>query len=68
MISRLRVYPLVGLFHLTVCQWGKNGRMHDDFDCPGAHSVHQFLHHASRLPEGVKAPFQSAILQSNSIV
>ncbi|OCH89195.1 carboxylesterase [Obba rivulosa] len=34
----------------------------------GAHSVHQLLHHASRLPEGEQAPFHSAILQSNSIV
>ncbi|TBU43885.1 carboxylesterase [Dichomitus squalens] len=34
----------------------------------GAHSVHQILHHASRLPEGVKAPFDSAIMQSNGIV
>ncbi|KAI0760613.1 carboxylesterase [Fomes fomentarius] len=34
----------------------------------GAHSVHQLLHHASRLPEGVKAPFDSAILQSNAMV
>ncbi|KAH9888028.1 carboxylesterase [Cubamyces lactineus] len=34
----------------------------------GAHSVHQLLHHASRLPEGEKAPFRTAILQSNAIV
>ncbi|KAF5379507.1 hypothetical protein D9615_006529 [Tricholomella constricta] len=34
----------------------------------GAHSVHQLLHHASRLPEGQKAPFHSAILQSNAIL
>ncbi|TFK50958.1 carboxylesterase [Heliocybe sulcata] len=34
----------------------------------GAHSVHQLLHHASRLPPGQKAPFHSAILQSNSII
>ncbi|KAI0667255.1 carboxylesterase [Trametes maxima] len=34
----------------------------------GAHSVHQLLHHASRLPDGEKAPFRSAILQSNAIV
>ncbi|KZV76028.1 alpha/beta-hydrolase [Peniophora sp. CONT] len=33
----------------------------------GAHSVHQLLHHASRLPEGVRAPFTSAALQSNAI-
>ncbi|KAH8988482.1 carboxylesterase [Lactarius akahatsu] len=33
----------------------------------GAHSVHQLLHHASRLPPGVKAPFTSAVLQSNAI-
>ncbi|KAL5521522.1 hypothetical protein ACEPAF_2270 [Sanghuangporus sanghuang] len=34
----------------------------------GAHSVHQILHHASRLPEGQKAPFRSARLESNAIV
>ncbi|KAI0821857.1 carboxylesterase [Trametes gibbosa] len=34
----------------------------------GAHSVHQLLHHASRLPEGEQAPFRTAILQSNAIV
>ncbi|KAI0307070.1 Alpha/Beta hydrolase protein [Multifurca ochricompacta] len=34
----------------------------------GAHSVHQLLHHASRLPPGVKAPFTSAVLQSNAIL
>ncbi|KAI0268158.1 carboxylesterase [Gloeopeniophorella convolvens] len=34
----------------------------------GAHSVHQLLHHASRLPPGVNAPFKSAVLQSNAIV
>ncbi|KAK7692787.1 hypothetical protein QCA50_004420 [Cerrena zonata] len=34
----------------------------------GAHSVHQLLHHASRLQDGVSAPFHSAILQSNAIV
>ncbi|OJT07523.1 hypothetical protein TRAPUB_1619 [Trametes pubescens] len=34
----------------------------------GAHSVHQLLHHASRLPEGEKSPFQTAILESNAIV
>ncbi|KAM5543541.1 hypothetical protein V8D89_002792 [Ganoderma adspersum] len=34
----------------------------------GAHSVHQLLHHVSRLPDGVKAPFDSAIMQSNAIV
>ncbi|KAF9075391.1 Alpha/Beta hydrolase protein [Rhodocollybia butyracea] len=28
----------------------------------GAHSVHQILHHVSRLPESAEAPFQSAIL------
>ncbi|KAH9060929.1 carboxylesterase [Lactarius vividus] len=33
----------------------------------GAHSVHQLLHHASRLSLGVKAPFTSAVLQSNAI-
>jgi hypothetical protein len=30
--------------------------------------VHQLLHYASRLPVGVRAPFQSAVLQSNAIV
>ncbi|TFK87554.1 carboxylesterase [Polyporus arcularius HHB13444] len=34
----------------------------------GAHSVHQLLHHTSRLPEGVRAPFNSAIMQSNAMV
>ncbi|KAF8957122.1 Alpha/Beta hydrolase protein [Flammula alnicola] len=34
----------------------------------GAHSVHQLLHHASILLHGKKAPFQSAILQSNAIL
>ncbi|KZT21067.1 alpha/beta-hydrolase [Neolentinus lepideus HHB14362 ss-1] len=34
----------------------------------GAHSVHQLLHHASRLPPAQVAPFHSAILQSNSII
>ncbi|PCH34967.1 carboxylesterase [Wolfiporia cocos MD-104 SS10] len=34
----------------------------------GAHSVHQILHHVSRLSSGEQAPFQTAILQSNSIV
>ncbi|KAI5119079.1 hypothetical protein M0805_005497 [Coniferiporia weirii] len=34
----------------------------------GAHSVHQILHHASRLSEGQKAPFRNAFLQSNAIV
>ncbi|OSD05090.1 carboxylesterase [Trametes coccinea BRFM310] len=34
----------------------------------GAHSVHQLLHHASRLPSGEKAPFRTANLQSNAIV
>ncbi|KAJ7708713.1 Alpha/Beta hydrolase protein [Mycena rosella] len=34
----------------------------------GAHSVHQLLHYASHLPEGVQAPFHSAVLQSNAIV
>ena len=30
--------------------------------------MHQILHHVSRLPEGVRAPFDSAIMQSNAIV
>ncbi|KAI0353921.1 carboxylesterase [Trametes cingulata] len=34
----------------------------------GAHSVHQLLHHASRLPDGEKAPFRTAVLQSNAII
>ncbi|KAF7309471.1 Carboxylic ester hydrolase [Mycena indigotica] len=34
----------------------------------GAHSVHQLLHFASHLPDGVSAPFSSAVLQSNAIV
>ncbi|KAJ7272575.1 Alpha/Beta hydrolase protein [Mycena haematopus] len=34
----------------------------------GAHSVHQLLHFASRLPQGVQAPFNSAVLQSNAII
>ncbi|CCM06018.1 uncharacterized protein FIBRA_08262 [Fibroporia radiculosa] len=34
----------------------------------GAHSVHQLLHHVSRMPEGVDSPFQSAVLQSNAIM
>jgi len=34
----------------------------------GAHSVHQILHHASRLPKGLKAPFRSAVLMSNALV
>ncbi|KIY66537.1 carboxylesterase [Cylindrobasidium torrendii FP15055 ss-10] len=34
----------------------------------GSHSVHQILHHASRLPAGVNAPFTSALLMSNAIV
>ncbi|KAF5370021.1 hypothetical protein D9758_001163 [Tetrapyrgos nigripes] len=34
----------------------------------GAHSVHQILHHVSRLPEGMRAPFKSAVLMSNAIV
>ncbi|RDB18578.1 hypothetical protein Hypma_000327 [Hypsizygus marmoreus] len=34
----------------------------------GAHSVHQLLHRASHLPDGLNAPFTSAILQSNAIL
>ncbi|KAJ7746756.1 Alpha/Beta hydrolase protein [Mycena maculata] len=34
----------------------------------GAHSVHQLLHYASHLPTGAKAPFHSAVLQSNAMV
>ncbi|KAJ7165530.1 carboxylesterase [Mycena crocata] len=34
----------------------------------GSHSVHQLLHRASHLPDGVQAPLHSAVLQSNAIV
>ncbi|KAF8514970.1 carboxylesterase [Gautieria morchelliformis] len=34
----------------------------------GAHSVHQLLHHVTRLPPGIKSPFQRAFLQSNAII
>ncbi|KIK65101.1 hypothetical protein GYMLUDRAFT_39488 [Collybiopsis luxurians FD-317 M1] len=34
----------------------------------GAHSVHQLLHHVSRLPDTTESPFRSAILMSNAIV
>jgi carboxylesterase type B len=34
----------------------------------GAHSVHQLLHYASRLPETETSPFHSAFLMSNAIV
>ncbi|KAJ7065320.1 Alpha/Beta hydrolase protein [Mycena amicta] len=34
----------------------------------GAHAIHQLLHFASHLPDGVSAPFTSAVLQSNAIV
>lgn len=34
----------------------------------GAHSVHQLLHHVSRLPEGEVSPFRSAVLQSNAMI
>lgn len=34
----------------------------------GAHSCHQLLHYASRLPENATAPFQSAVLMSNAII
>ncbi|CDO71038.1 hypothetical protein BN946_scf184844.g42 [Trametes cinnabarina] len=40
----------------------------DNVTVTGAHSVHQLLHHASRLAQGEKAPFRTAILQSNAIV
>ncbi|KZS96571.1 carboxylesterase [Sistotremastrum niveocremeum HHB9708] len=33
----------------------------------GAHSCHQLLHYVSRLPPGVKSPFQTVIMQSNAI-
>jgi hypothetical protein len=38
------------------------------YPCLGAHSCHQLLHHACRLPKGVKAPFSGVIMQSNAIV
>ena len=63
MIYNFRDYPLVsgmvGGLEMTLTLW-----------CPstGAHSVHQILHHVSRLPEGMRAPFDSAIMQSNAIV
>ncbi|EJD48329.1 carboxylesterase [Auricularia subglabra TFB-10046 SS5] len=34
----------------------------------GAHSCHQLLHYASRLPDNATAPFQSAVLMSNAIL
>ncbi|KAH7926008.1 alpha/beta-hydrolase [Leucogyrophana mollusca] len=34
----------------------------------GAHSVHQILHHISRLPPGQNSPIRSAILQSNALL
>ncbi|KAI6044174.1 Alpha/Beta hydrolase protein [Pisolithus marmoratus] len=34
----------------------------------GAHSVHQILHHVSRLPDGEMSPIHTAILQSNAIL
>ncbi|TEB33306.1 alpha/beta-hydrolase [Coprinellus micaceus] len=34
----------------------------------GAHSVHQLMHHALTLPDGVPAPFTSAVLQSNAML
>lgn len=34
----------------------------------GAHSVHQLLHHVSRLPESQDSPFRSAVLQSNAMI
>ncbi|KZT66243.1 carboxylesterase [Daedalea quercina L-15889] len=37
-------------------------------DSAGAHSVHSILHYVSHLPDGQKAPFQSAMLQSNAIL
>ncbi|KIJ50395.1 hypothetical protein M422DRAFT_74458 [Sphaerobolus stellatus SS14] len=33
----------------------------------GAHSVHQLLHHVTRLPPGINSPFQRACLQSNAV-
>ncbi|KAI9513297.1 carboxylesterase [Russula earlei] len=54
-LSAGKCYDLYGV-HLSVT-----------WEIVGAHSVHQLLHHASRLPPGVKAPFTSAMLQSNAI-
>ncbi|KAH7910466.1 Alpha/Beta hydrolase protein [Hygrophoropsis aurantiaca] len=34
----------------------------------GAHSVHQILHHISRLPPGQNSPIRSAQLQSNALL
>jgi len=34
----------------------------------GAHSIHQHLHHVTLLPEGVKAPFHTVVLQSNAML
>ncbi|KAH7890931.1 Alpha/Beta hydrolase protein [Phlebopus sp. FC_14] len=34
----------------------------------GAHSVHQILHHISRLPPGQNSPVKTAVLQSNAIL
>ncbi|KAI6149684.1 Alpha/Beta hydrolase protein [Pisolithus tinctorius] len=34
----------------------------------GAHSVHQILHHISRLPDGEMSPIHTAVLQSNAIL
>ncbi|KAI6164473.1 Alpha/Beta hydrolase protein [Pisolithus thermaeus] len=34
----------------------------------GAHSVHQILHHISRLPDGEMSPVHTAVLQSNAIL
>ncbi|KAF8137391.1 Alpha/Beta hydrolase protein [Boletus edulis] len=34
----------------------------------GGHSVHQILHHISRLPAGQKSPIRSARLESNAIM
>lgn len=39
-----------------------------DDESIGAHSVHQILHHASHLPQGERAPFVRAQLQSNAMV
>ena len=58
--------------HLTGLSAGEMGQNFDVelllMGYTGAHSVHQILHHVSRLPEGQKAPFRSARLESNAIM
>lgn len=63
MIFKPRVFPQVSLHAHVTSSYCELMR----YDV-GAHSLHQLLHHASRLPDGQKAPFNSAILQSNAIL